>query len=265
MTALVNLRTLSSILSSSISQAGHRLEDLEFVTMTQYETGLPVHVAFTPEDLTTQEVTLPLAGVLSNRGLAQLHAAETEKYAHVTYFINGGREEPYPGEERILIPSPKVATYDLQPEMSARDLAASVTDAMAKEDFSFVIVNFANCDMVGHTGVMAAAVKAVETVDECVGRVLAATDRRDGVLLLTADHGNCEQMIDYATGQPHTAHTTNPVPFILEAPAQFPALRGARLRADGTLADVAPTILSILGIATPSAMTGRSLVVSSDT
>jgi 2,3-bisphosphoglycerate-independent phosphoglycerate mutase len=242
---------------------GHVLSDLYFVTMAQYEPGLPVHVAFTPEDLTTQEVTLPLAGVLSERGIAQLHAAETEKYAHVTYFINGGREEPFPGEERVLIPSPKVATYDLQPEMSAREIAAAVADAMERTDFGFVVVNFANCDMVGHTGVLAAAVKAVETVDECVGTVLAATDRREGVLLLTADHGNCEQMIDYATGAPHTAHTTNPVPFILEAPVRYPTLRKARLRGDGTLADVAPTVLDILQIDKPAAMTGRSLIVAS--
>jgi len=229
--------------------------------MAQYERDLPVRVVYTPDDLITQEVTLPLAGVVSDRGMAQLHAAETEKYAHVTYFINGGREEPFPGEERILIPSPKVATYDLQPEMSGREIAAAVSDAMARRDFGLVVVNFANCDMVGHTGVMAAAVKAVEVVDECVGQVLAATDRRDGVAIVTADHGNAEQMIDYTTGEPFTAHTTNPVPFMLVAPAQFPALRGAGLRSDSSLADVAPTVLDALGMQKPQAMTGRTIIL----
>ncbi len=239
----------------------HLIADLNFVTMAQYERDLPVRVVYTPDDLITQEVTLSLAGVVSDRGMAQLHAAETEKYAHVTYFINGGREEPFPGEERILIPSPKVATYDLQPEMSGREIAAAVSDAMARRDFGLIVVNFANCDMVGHTGVMSAAVKAVEVVDECVGQVLAATDRRDGVAIVTADHGNAEQMIDYTTGEPFTAHTTNPVPFMLVAPAQFPALRGAGLRSDGSLADVAPTVLDALGMQKPQAMTGRTIVL----
>ncbi|GAC1430950.1 MAG: 2,3-bisphosphoglycerate-independent phosphoglycerate mutase [Chloroflexota bacterium] len=240
---------------------GHLLTDLMFVTMAHYEAGLPVRVAFTPEDLTTEEVSLPLAGVLAERGLAQLHAAETEKYAHVTYFINGGREEPFPGEERILIPSPKVPTYDRQPEMSAREIATSVADAIARTEVGFTVVNFANCDMVGHTGIMAAAVTAVETVDACLSRILAATERREGVLLLTADHGNCEQMIDYTTGQPHTAHTTNPVPFILVAPSRYTALHSAQLRTGGTLADVAPTVLDILGLEQPPSMTGRTLLV----
>lgn len=239
---------------------GHAIDDLFFVTMCDYEANLPVQVAYPPAAL-DQEGTLPLAGVVSEAGLGQLHAAESEKYAHVTFFINGGREEPFPGEDRILVPSPKVATYDLQPDMSAREIARQVTEAMTRMAYGLVIVNFANCDMVGHTGVMSATVQAVETVDWCVGQIIAATQQRNGIFILTADHGNCEQMIDYQTGQPHTAHTTNPVPFCLAADSSYPMYQKVTLRPDGSLADVAPTVLDVLGLRRPSDMTGRSLVV----
>lgn len=195
-----------------------------------------------------------LGGVLAEAGLRQLRMAETEKYPHVTFFFNGGDEHPYEGEERILVPSPKVATYDLMPEMSARPLTDRFVEAMQQRAPDFVLVNFANPDMVGHTGKLEAAVRAVKVVDECLARVVAATRSAGGTLLVTADHGNCEVMRDPLTGQPHTAHTSNPVPCILvDGPP------GARLHG-GRLADVAPTILDLLGIAQPEAMTGRSLL-----
>jgi 2,3-bisphosphoglycerate-independent phosphoglycerate mutase len=224
--------------------------------MTAYEKDVPTHVAFQPTD-----VTMPLARILSERGLHQLHAAETEKYAHVTFFFNGGREEPFAGEERILIPSPRdVGTYDKKPEMSGPEVARATADAIDAGTYQFVLVNFANADMVGHTGVMEAAVKAVETVDAAVGTVVDATTRQGGVTLITADHGNAEQMIDYQTGGPYTAHTvTNPVPFIL-VPGRHAELEHKRLRDGGVLADVAPTILQLLGIPTPEDMTGTSLI-----
>jgi 2,3-bisphosphoglycerate-independent phosphoglycerate mutase len=235
---------------------GPQLRDLYFVTMTAYEKDVPTHVAFQPTD-----VTMPLARILSERGLHQLHAAETEKYAHVTFFFNGGREEPFAGEERILIPSPRdVGTYDKKPEMSGPEVARATADAIDAGTYQFVLVNFANADMVGHTGVMEAAVKAVETVDAAVGTVVDATTRQGGVTLITADHGNAEQMIDYQTGGPYTAHTvTNPVPFIL-VPGRHAELEHGRLRDGGVLADVAPTILQLLGIPTPEDMTGTSLI-----
>jgi len=230
---------------------GPRLADLEFVTMTEYEAGLPVDVAFPPD-----YVTLPLAKVLSDAGLRQFHTAETEKYAHVTFFFNGGRETPFPGEDRLLVPSPKVATYDLKPEMSAPELTDEAVRRIEGGAYDFVILNYANADMVGHTGVLAAAIKAVETVDAGVGRVVEATLARGGAALITADHGNAEQLVEYDTGKPHTFHTTNPVPFYFVVP-QWP---DARLRGDGILADVAPTILQLLRIPQPADMTGRSLI-----
>jgi 2,3-bisphosphoglycerate-independent phosphoglycerate mutase len=235
--------------------AREALRDLLYVTMTEYEKGLPVEIAFQTDD-----VEVPIARVLSDAGLKQLHVAETEKYAHVTYFFNGGREEPFPGEERLLVPSPKVATYDLQPEMSAYGIRDGILKALDAGAFDFVIVNFANADMVGHTGVIPAVVKAVETVDECLGAIVPAVLERGGVALITADHGNAELLIDPATGGPHTAHTTNPVPCILVA-ADGLGLDGARLRGDGRLADIAPTILDLLGIAPAPQMTGKSLIV----
>jgi 2,3-bisphosphoglycerate-independent phosphoglycerate mutase len=195
-----------------------------------------------------------LGGVVAAHGLKQLRMAETEKYPHVTYFLNGGREVPFDGEERIMVPSPKVATYDLQPEMSAPELAAQAVAAIQTQKFDLIILNFANPDMVGHTGVLAAAVKAVETVDAGLGAIADAVLAQGGTLLVTADHGNCEMMRDPETGGPHTAHTLNPVPVLL---AGAPA--GTKLR-DGILADLAPTLLALLGIAQPAAMTGRSLI-----
>jgi 2,3-bisphosphoglycerate-independent phosphoglycerate mutase len=230
---------------------------LHYVTLVEYEEGLPVAVAFAPQD-----VREPLAAVLAAHGRAQFHAAETEKYPHVTFFFNGGREAPFPGEERHLIPSPKVATYDLQPEMSAPPLADAVVAAIASGRFDFVLVNFANPDMVGHTGVLAAAIAACATADACAGRVVAAALAAGGVALITADHGNAEVMIDEATGGPHTAHTTNPVPVWLASPPGDP-LRRATLRRGGRLADVAPTLLDLLRLPPTPDMTGASLLVRS--
>jgi 2,3-bisphosphoglycerate-independent phosphoglycerate mutase len=231
---------------------GPRLGDLVFVTMTEYEAGLPVLVAF-PAD----NVDVPLAKVLADRGLRQFHTAETEKYAHVTYFFNGGREVPFPGEDRLLVPSPKVATYDLKPEMSAPEVTDEAVRRIQSGVYDVVIMNYANADMVGHTGVLAAAIKAVEAVDVGVGRVVEAALAQGGAVLITADHGNAEQLIEYDTGKPHTFHTTNPVPFYFVVP-QYP---DARLRGDGILADVAPTMLQLLHIPRPADMTGRSLIL----
>jgi 2,3-bisphosphoglycerate-independent phosphoglycerate mutase len=235
--------------------AREALHDLLYVTMTEYEKGLPVTIAFQTDD-----VEVPLAKVISDAGLTQLHVAETEKYAHVTYFFNGGREEPFPGEERLLVPSPKVATYDLQPEMSAYGIRDGILKTLDAGRFDFIIVNFANADMVGHTGVIPAVVKAVETVDECLGPIMPAVLERGGVALITADHGNAELLIDPESGGPHTAHTTNPVQCILLA-AEGLGLDGARLREGGRLSDVAPTILDLLQVAPAPEMTGKSLIV----
>jgi 2,3-bisphosphoglycerate-independent phosphoglycerate mutase len=234
------------------------LRDLLYVTMTEYEKGMPVEIAFENDD-----VAIPLAKVISDAGLKQLHVAETEKYAHVTFFFNGGREEPFPGEERLLVPSPKeVATYDLKPEMSAYGIRDGILEALEAGTYDFIIVNFANADMVGHTGVIPAVITAVETVDACLGAIVPALLAKGGVALITADHGNAELLIDPATGGPHTAHTTNPVPCILVA-APNVGLDDVGLRMDGRLSDVAPTLLDILGIRHAPQMTGRSLVVPS--
>ena len=231
-------------------QLSERLGELgvDLTTMTRYRDDFEFPVAF-PEHV----VENVLAGVLSARGVGQLHAAETEKYAHVTYFLDGGREEPFSGEERILVDSPRdVPSYDHKPEMSARELAERVVRGIEEEHPGFVVVNFANPDMVGHTGVIPAVVQAVETTDECLGRVLDAVERAGGVALVIADHGNAETLLQDDGVSPHTAHTTNPVPAILTA-------RDAALR-DGELADVAPTILALLGLDAPAEMTGRNLV-----
>lgn len=232
---------------------GPRLADLVFVMMTEYEEGLDAEIAYRAD-----EVDMPLARVISEYGLRQFHTAETEKYAHVTYFINGRRETPFPGEERVLVPSPKVPTYDLQPEMSAVGVTDTAVEHIRSGDYDFVIMNYANADMVGHTGVIEAAIKGVEAVDTGVGRVVDATLAVGGGLLITADHGNAEQLIEYDTGKPFTAHTTYPVPLYLVVPQ----LAQARLRPDGILADVSPTILQILGIPRPKDMSGRSLLIS---
>ena len=204
-----------------------------------------------------------LGEIVARAGLTQLRIAETEKYAHVTFFFNGGEERVFEGEERVLVPSPKVATYDLKPEMSAFAVADQLTARIREKRFDFIVVNFANPDMVGHTGIVSAAVKALEAVDACLGQIEAALRESGGVLLLTADHGNVEQMFDPATGGPHTAHTTFDVPVVLADPAQALGGRVTAL-ANGSLADVAPTLLAILGMPKPKAMTGRSLLVTKE-
>jgi 2,3-bisphosphoglycerate-independent phosphoglycerate mutase len=221
---------------------------LACVTMTQYDGTFPLPQAFPPFSLARI-----LAEVLADQGRTQFRTAETEKYPHVTYFFNGGFEPPYPGEERCLIPSQRVATYDLAPEMSARGITEALCRTIEANAHDFVLCNYANADMVGHTGVLPAVVKAVETVDACLARVLASADRTGASVLITADHGNCEMMVDPVTGGVHTAHTTNPVPFV--------AVRAATdaLRDGGSLRDVAPTVLQLLGIDQPVEMTGRSL------
>lgn len=225
-----------------------RRPDLAAVTMTQYDRTFPLPPAFPPFDLARI-----LAEVLADASRSQFRTAETEKYPHVTYFFNGGVEPPYPGEERQLIASPKVPTYDLMPEMSAEGITDALCGALDRRDHHFFLCNFANADMVGHTGVPAAIIRAVNTVDRCLGRIVAAAERTGTRLLITADHGNCEMMVDPVSGGPHTAHTTNPVPFIATG-------AGARaLRSGGALADVAPTILDLLGLEQPGEMTGRSL------
>jgi 2,3-bisphosphoglycerate-independent phosphoglycerate mutase len=228
--------------------------DITLVTMTEYADYLPAQVAFPAID-----VVFPLARVISEAGLRQFHTAETEKYAHVTYFLNGGREEPFDGETRNLIPSPKVPTYNLQPEMSSEGVGSATCAAIESGDAAFVIVNFANCDMVGHTGVLQAAVSATEAVDTQLGRIIDAALANDATVIVTADHGNAEQMLVPGTDKPMTAHTTNPVPVILVSPDDAPQ-RHTTLRDGGRLADVAPTVLDLLGIALPSEMTGVSLL-----
>ncbi|HNS01797.1 MAG TPA: 2,3-bisphosphoglycerate-independent phosphoglycerate mutase [Anaerolineae bacterium] len=225
------------------------IPDLDLLTMTQYDVRLPARIIF-PE----VEITNPLAEVLSKAGLGQFHAAETEKYPHVTYFFNGGREAAFEGEARHLEPSPKVATYDLQPEMSAYPLAEAVLKRIHDHDDAFILLNFANPDMVGHTGVLEAAIKAVETVDECTGRVVEAIVAKGGVAIVTADHGNCERMRDLLTGEPHTYHTTQPVACFVIGDGYYAQ------RPRGILADVAPTVLDLLGLPQPAEMTGQSVI-----
>ena len=221
---------------------------LYYVCFTNYdETIKNVHIAFKKE-----EIKNTFGEIISKKGMTQLRIAETEKYAHVTFFFNGGEEKQYPGEDRILIPSPKVETYDMKPEMSAIEVTDKVVEAINSKKYDTIILNYANPDMVGHTGSLEAAIKALETIDKCAGRVVEAVEKNEGVLLITADHGNSEQMIDYATGEPHTAHTTNPVPLILIG-------KDAKLK-EGRLADLTPTMLDIMGIKKPEEMTGESLI-----
>ena len=221
---------------------------VNFVCMTQYDATMPnVDVAFKPQVLTNT-----LGEYISDKGMAQLRIAETEKYAHVTFFFNGGVEKQYPGEDRILVKSPSVATYDLQPEMSAYEVTDKLVPAIKSGKYDMIILNFANCDMVGHTGVFDAAVKAVEAVDDCVGKVVDAIREMDGVALITADHGNADKMVD-ADGEPFTAHTTNPVPFCVIG-------YDCELKDGGRLADIAPTMLQILGLPQPEEMDGTSLI-----
>lgn len=221
---------------------------LTYVCMTQYDASMPnVEVAFKPQSLKNT-----IGEYISNKGMTQLRIAETEKYAHVTFFFNGGVEQPYEGEDRILVKSPAVATYDLQPEMSAYEVTDKLVAAIKTGKYDMIILNYANCDMVGHTGVFEAAVKAVEAVDECVGKVVTAIREMDGVALITADHGNADKMID-TDGSPFTAHTTNLVPFCVVG---YPC----ELREGGRLADIAPTMLKIMGLPQPAEMTGESII-----
>ena len=219
-----------------------------YICNTEYDAAMPNVTVAWPRI----RVNNGLGEYLSSLGLTQLRIAETEKYAHVTFFFNGGVEKQYPGEDRVLVASPKVATYDLQPEMSAYEVCDKCVERIRSGAYDVIILNFANCDMVGHTGVLEAAVKAVETVDECVGRVVDATLEMGGIAMITADHGNAEQMVQ-ADGSPMTAHTTNPVPFILCG-------AGTELR-PGRLADIAPTILDVMGLACPEEMDGKTLIV----
>jgi 2,3-bisphosphoglycerate-independent phosphoglycerate mutase len=230
------------------------LTNLYYVCMTEYEKELPVTIAFANDD-----VENPLAKVISDAGLTQLHAAETEKYPHVTFYFNGGREIPFPGEERLMVSSPKVATYDLQPEMSAAGIRDGILQAIADDKFDVIIVNFANPDMVGHTGVLPAVIKAVETVDQCIGALVDAVLAKGGVAVVTADHGNAEYMIDGESGGPFTAHTINQVPVILISPDGSP-YQQVTLRTGGRLSDIAPTVLDLLNLAPAPQMTGTSLI-----
>ncbi len=221
---------------------------LRYVCMTQYDATMPnVEVAFKPQTLNNT-----MGEYISSLGMDQLRIAETEKYAHVTFFFNGGVEKQYPGEDRILVKSPAVATYDLQPEMSAYEVTDKLVPAIKSGKYDMIILNFANCDMVGHTGVFEAAVKAVEAVDTCVGKVIDAVKEMDGVALITADHGNADKMID-DDGEPFTAHTTNPVPFCVVG-------YDCELREGGRLADIAPTMLQIMNLPQPEEMDGKSLI-----
>ena len=227
-------------------------KDLRYVCMTQYDKNFSLPVVIPPESMANI-----LANVMGGMNMRNLRVAETEKYAHVTYFFNGGVEQPFPGEERVMVQSPKVATYDLKPEMSAAGISDAVVKAAEDGTFDVMIVNFANADMVGHSGKIEPTIKAVETVDACLGRIESAVRAKGGAMLITADHGNAEMMIDPATGGPHTAHTTNPVPFIVvsENAKKF------TLKPNGSLRDISPTILGMLGVDEPTEMTGADLRV----
>jgi 2,3-bisphosphoglycerate-independent phosphoglycerate mutase len=228
---------------------GVQLPDLHFICLTQYDITIPnVYVAFPPQLLNNT-----LGEYLSSLGKRQLRIAETEKYAHVTFFFNGGVEKPNPGEERILIPSPKVPTYDLKPEMSAYEIARTAAEQIERNDYDAIILNLANCDMVAHTGIIEAAVRAVEAVDDCVGILVEAVRKQNGIVLVTADHGNADYMLD-ASGGPVTAHSTAAVPLILAGPA------GYSLASGGSLCDIAPTLLELMGLPVPAEMTGHSLL-----
>ncbi len=227
-------------------------KDLTYICMTQYDQKFALAYVVPTESLGNI-----LANVMSHEGMRNLRVAETEKYAHVTYFFNGGVEQPFPGEDRVLVQSPKVATYDLKPEMSAAQVADAVIKATEDGTFDMMVVNFANADMVGHSGRIEPTITAVETVDSCLGRIYQAVTRRGGAMIITADHGNAEQMIDPATGGPQTAHTTNPVPLILVSEDA----KNFHLRTDGALQDISPTILGILGVPQPKEMGGKDLRV----
>ena len=227
-------------------------KNVTYVCFTEYDGTIPNKtVAFHKVELTNT-----FGQFLADNGKTQARIAETEKYAHVTFFFNGGVEEPNKGEERILVKSPKVATYDLKPEMSAYEVCDKLVDAIKSEKYDVIIINFANPDMVGHTGIIPAAIKAIETVDTCVGKAVEALKEVDGQMFICADHGNAEQLVDYETGEPYTAHTTNPVPFIL-----VNADPSYKLREGGCLADIVPTLIEMMGMEQPKEMTGKSLIV----
>jgi 2,3-bisphosphoglycerate-independent phosphoglycerate mutase len=228
---------------------GPKIALADFVTLTDYEKGLPVSVAYAPQSLDNV-----MGEYLANLGKTQLRIAETEKYAHVTFFFNGGREEAFKNEDRILVPSPKVATYDLQPEMNAAEVTDKLVEAILTQKYDAIICNFANADMVGHTGIFSAAVKAIETLDACLARIVSALTQVNGRALITADHGNAEKMLDEVTHQAHTAHTTDPVPLIYIGP------KSTVLHANGVLSDVAPTMLHLMGLPVPAEMSGRILI-----
>jgi 2,3-bisphosphoglycerate-independent phosphoglycerate mutase len=240
-------------------------KELSYVCMTQYDKHFTLPIVSPPESLGNI-----LANVMANLNMRNLRVAETEKYAHVTYFFNGGVEKPFAGEDRVLVPSPKVATYDLKPEMSAHGIATAVVKAIEDKTFDVMVVNFANADMVGHSGKIPPTIDAVQTVDDCLGQIFHALKRSGGAMIVTADHGNAEQMIDPATGGPQTAHTTNPVPFIVVAEHAVPAAgykgdgRRFTLKPNGALQDIAPTMLGMLGVAQPKEMTGQDLRVMAD-
>ena len=226
---------------------------LKYVCMTQYDATMPnVEVAYPPEQL-----KMTMGEYLASKGKTQLRIAETQKYAHVTFFFNGGEERTFQGEDRILIPSPDVATFDMKPEMSAYEVKDAVIKCIDEDKYDVIILNFANCDMVGHTGVMKAAMAAVKAVDDCVGQVVKAILDKGGKCIITADHGNADQMIDYVHGGPFTAHTTNPVPVIVIDPAA----PKKTLRQGGRLCDLCPTMLDMMGMEKPAEMTGESLIV----
>ncbi len=256
--------TKAFVLPSFENFSRKRVENLFVVTMVEYEAGLPVEVAFAPE-----KIEHTLAETISTAGLKQLHIAETEKYAHVTFFLNGTKEDPFPGEERVIIPSPKVASYDLAPEMSAYELTDRVVKELRENKFDFLVMNFANPDMVGHTGKMEATIKGVEVVDACLGKLVEEILERDGNVFITADHGNAEEMKNLRTGEMDKEHATNPVPFLIisnKLQGQ-PSIAGEVPEGDlslmspvGILADVAPTVLAIMGIAQPEEMSGQALL-----
>jgi 2,3-bisphosphoglycerate-independent phosphoglycerate mutase len=225
---------------------------LHYVCMTEYDETFTFPVVFTDEPLRRT-----IGEIVSDAGIRQLRIAETEKYAHVTYFFNGSEETPFRDEDRVLIPSPRVTTYDQKPEMSAYEVTAELEKRLGDERYGFFVLNYANADMVGHTGSLPAVIKALECVDQCLARVVTAAEASGARLLITADHGNCEVMIDPDTGGPHTAHTTNPVPFVVLDPDGDRSLRGG-----GALCDVGPTLLSMLGLESPPEMTGRDLRLS---
>ena len=243
-----------------------KIPNLFFVTLTDYEKGLPVTIAFTP-----QTVQNSLAEWISMQGMKQIHIAETEKYAHITYFLNDGREEPFPNEHRIMVPSPSVETYDKKPEMSAREITKEAVRTIESGEYNFIALNFANADMVGHTGNLKATVTAIEVIDECLGAIVASVLAHKGAVLITADHGNAESMLDLANGTIDKEHSNNPVPCIiiskgLEGTASGFADRAigkdlSILEPSGLLSDVAPTVLALLGIAKPPEMTGNSLLI----